>query len=295
MLRRTTRCFCLAVLTLTASAADILQSERESFLAGINAARGEAVPLRLSEALCRIAQARAEDFAQPDRDPRQASIADVARPVAETGYDARFLSEVFVQAEGDVGVVLEETLEGKGPLAREIARGEMRDLGVGLARRDETPLYVLLFGMNWEDFLSAKRLEFADLSRVRRALLERINRERSARRRSPLRPDSKLDAAAQRHAEDMLTRSYYGHDSPEGATVLERSKEAGYQPHFVAENLAQGQESIERVVADWMASAVHREHILSSLVSDVGSGVTVGTNAKGHQILWVQCFGRTKQ
>jgi uncharacterized protein YkwD len=290
---RTLRCLGVGLLLLTGKADDTDQ-KRAPLLSQINAARTGRAPLSLSPTLSRIAQARAEELAAPDRDPKKASVADVARPVAEAGYDARYLSEIFLQADGDPDLALAEALEENGPLAREIARAELKDLGVGFAHRGETPLYVFLFGLDWKDHLAAKQLEFADLSRVRRQLLERVNRERSSRHRAPLKPNSRLDAAAQAHAQDMLDHAYYSHDGLNGSTVLERSKDAGYQPQFVGENLAQGQETIDKVVEDWMASAVHREHILSGLFSDVGSGVAVGINAKGHQILWVQCFGRPK-
>jgi uncharacterized protein YkwD len=287
---------CLTAFALTsATTKDPSVVVRQTFLEGINAARHEAPPLRLSDVLSRVAQTRAEELARADRNPREASVAEIARSAAKAGYDARFLSEVFLWSEGEIDTVLSEAASGDGPLAREAAREELRDLGVGIARREEIPFYVLLFGLNWQDRLAAKRLEFGDLSRMRRELRERINRERASRRLPPLRPAPSLDGAAQAHAADMLSRSYYGHNSPEGTTVLERSKRAGYRPRLVGENLAQGQESIDQVVEAWMASAIHREHILSPVFSDVGSGVAVGTNGNGHQILWVQCFGKPKE
>jgi hypothetical protein len=44
----------------------------------------------------------------------------------------------------------------------------------------------------------------------------------------------------------------------------------------------------------WMSSPIHREHLLSPVFAQIGSGVAVGKNANGYQILWVQCFGRSK-
>src|SRR5260370_42566512 len=92
----------------------------------------------------------------------------------------------------------------------------------------------------------------------------------------------------------MLARSYYDHDSPEGTTVLERSRAAGYRPSLAAENIARGQYTIEEVMDGWMSSPVHRENILSPLFADIGSGLAGGKNANGDQSFWVQCFGRSK-
>ncbi|HTD51979.1 MAG TPA: CAP domain-containing protein [Thermoanaerobaculia bacterium] len=286
---------CLLVLALTAvGPPDPSDRRRAVFLESINAARGQAPPLSLSAALSRVAEARAEELSRSGRNPRDTSIAEAMGLAAKAEYDARFLSEIFISGNGAPETVLGQSVHGAGPLAQAIARREMRDLGIGFAPRDHPSLYVFVFGLDWQTFLSAKREEFADLARVRRDLLERINRERIRRKLPRFRPDPKLDLAAQKHARDMLARSYYAHKSPEGTTVLERAQDAGYRPRFVGENLAQGQESIDQVVEGWMASAVHREHVLSAGFSDIGSGVAVGSNRQGHQILWVQCFGRSR-
>jgi uncharacterized protein YkwD len=267
---------------------------RATILARINRERPKGKPLSLSPALSRVAQARAEELARSGRNPSQQLLTDEGAAKKE-GYEPRLLGEVFITAEGSLDAVLEESLRGESVLAQETARERYTDLGIGFALHgDEPPHYVFLFAASWAAFLKDEQAEFSDLSRVRRELLERINRERTERHLSLLRPDPRLNIAAQRHAEDMLARSYYGHKSPEGKTALERSKSAGYVPQFVGENIAEGQDTYDRVVKDWMASTVHREHILSPVFSDIGSGVAVGANKNGHQILWVQMFGRGK-
>ncbi|HEY6930337.1 MAG TPA: CAP domain-containing protein [Thermoanaerobaculia bacterium] len=287
---------CVAALGLAAGAPpDSLDPLRTQLLAGINDVRPGGKPLVLSPILCRTAQARAEELSRSGRNPHDAKLAEAATAAERAGYDALLLSEIFIEAEGDVPMFLATFLHGEGALAREVARAPLRDLGIGFVLRgDLPPLYVFLFGLSWPDYLTAKRKELGDLSRVRRELLERVNRERARIHLAPLSPNPKLDAAAQAHAEDMLARSYFGHNSPEGNTVLERSKLAGYRPHYSGENLAEGQDSFDQVVAGWMASPVHREHILSQVFSDLGSGLAIGENKRGHQILWVQVFGRSK-
>jgi uncharacterized protein YkwD len=285
-----------AALGLAAGAApDPLDSLRAELLAGINDGRPRGKPLVLSPVLCRAAQARAEELSRSGRNPRDATLAEAAATATRSGYDPRSLSEVFIEAQGDIPMILAKFAHGEGPLAREIARESLRDLGIGFALRgDQPPLYVFLFGFAWQDYLAAKRAELGNLSRVRRELLERINQERARIHLAPLRPDPKLDAAAQGHAQDMLARSFFGHNSPGGDTVLERSKQAGYRPQYVGENLAEGQDTFDSVVSGWMASPAHREHILSPVFSDLGSGLAIGDNKRGHEILWVQVFGRSR-
>jgi len=269
---------------------------RKAFLERINAARSQTKlrALRLSDKLSGVAQRRAQEFAAGGPEPGASTAEGDGRAAAAQGYDSRYLSEVLVQADGDVDMVFSEAAGAAGMLADELQRPSVRDLGIGVAVRDEIPVYVFLFGLSWEDFVSGKRVEFSDLQSVRRALFDRVNRERRAAGVPPMREEPLLDETAQRHAADMLARSYYDHDSPEGTTVLERSRAAGYRPNMAAENIARGQYSIEEVMDGWMSSPIHRENMLSSLFADVGSGVAVGKNANGYQILWVQCFGRSK-
>jgi len=241
-----------------------------------------------------VAQKRAQAFVAGGAEPGP-STADADGQVAtEQGYESRFLSEVLFQVDGDVEMVVSDAAAPGGALREEITRSGARDLGVGVAVRDEVPVYVFLFGLSWQDFMAAKREELANLAAVRQALLERVNRERRAAGVPPMRPEPLLDETAQRYAADMLARSFYGHDSPEGMTVLERSKAAGYRPSSVAENIARGQNSVEEVMDGWITSPIHRENILSPIFVDLGSGVAVGKNKNGYQILWVQCFGRSK-
>jgi len=286
----------LVVLVAPASSPDNFGALRQAFLERINAARSQTKlrALRLSDQLSGVAQRRAQEFAAGGLEPGASAAEADGRAAATQGYDSRYLSEVLVQANGDVDMVFSEAARPAGMLADELQRPSLRELGIGVAVRDEIPVYVFLFAVSWEDFVSGKRVELSDLQAVRRALLGRVNRERRAVGVPPMREEPLLDETAQRHAADMLARSYYDHDSPEGTTVLERSRAAGYRPNMAAENIARCQYSIEEVMDGWMSSPIHRENILSSLFADIGSGVAVGKNANGYQILWVQCFGRSK-
>jgi uncharacterized protein YkwD len=269
---------------------------RKAFLERINAARSQTKlrALRLSDNLSGVAQRRAQEFAAGGPEPGASTAEGDGLAAAAQGYDSRYLSEVLLQADGDVDMVFSEAAGAAGMLVDELQRPSLRDLGIGVAVRDEIPVYVFLFAVSWEDFVSGKRTEFSDLQAVRAALLRRVNRERRAAGVPPMREEPLLDETAQRHAADMLARSYYDHDSPEGTTVLERSRAAGYRPNMTAENIARGQYTIEEVMDGWMSSPIHRENILSPLFADIGSGLAVGKNANGYQILWVQCFGRSK-
>ncbi len=283
-----------APLARPAAPDDDFGAVRTAFLDGINAGRSQKglPPFRLVPLLSTIAQDRAAAVLREGAHPEESAHADSAA-ASSKGYEARVLSEVLVQADGDIETVLAGAAVDSA-FAEEVRRSDLRDLGVGVSRLDDIPLYVFLFARAWPDFFADKTVELSNLDAVRAALLARVNRERVAAGLQTVRPQPLLDETASRHARDMLARSYYGHDSPEGTTALDRSKKAGYRPRYIGENIARGQYSPEEVMDGWMGSELHREHILGKLFSETGSAVAIGKNANGYQVLWVQCFGRPR-
>lgn len=275
--------------------ADEFGPTRDAFAERLNAGRAERSQpaFRQSNLLSRIAQARADSIAkQGAARPEESAPLDSAA-ASKLGYEARFLSEVVVQADGDVDMVMEAS-DDDPALAQEAGKKSFRDLGIGIARLDDIPVYVFVFAVSWPDYFADKTAELSNLEEVRAQLFARVNAEREKAGLLPVRPDPVLDETARRHAQDMLARSYYGHDSPEGSTALERSKAAGYKPRFIGENVARGQYSTDEVMDGWMGSEIHREHILGKLFTDVGTAVAIGKNKNGYQVLWVQIFGRPK-
>lgn len=103
-----------------------------------------------------------------------------------------------------------------------------------------------------------------------------------------------LDRTAQAYAEDMATRGFFAHEDPDGRSSGERILEGGYAKpsclcswkYGTGENLAQGQDTPEEAVEDWLASPGHRANILRRDFEDIGIGYF-----DGH---WVQHFGVSK-
>lgn len=277
--------------------ADDFDAVREAFLAQINADRvsGGASPLSLSQPLSRLAQEFAEEAARrgnPDLvppDPKEA-----VRRAGKAGYSPKALAEIFTRADGDVEEVIRYLRHRAGDTWRGLSSDDFRDLGVGVAVLEDVPLYVFVLGVSWEEFTAGRAEAYRDLAAMRREMIERVNAERRERRLPALRPSTILDRSAQSYAEDMLRRSYYGHESPEGHTVRERAINGGYRLIAVGENVASGQPTVAEVMDGWMRSEEHRHNILSKVFLDVGFGVAVGKNRKGFQIIWVQVFGRPR-
>ena len=284
----------LAIVFSLASPDDPLEDTRREFVERINAIRKTTgvAPLRLSSPLSSVAQKRAGEIAAGG-DMQGSAAREDARRATEAGYEPRLVSEIAARADGDVASVVSAWGQSEGLPALELVGADYREIGVGVSF-EEAPLYVVLFGLSWEDFFREKTAPFADLEHMRRDMLVRVNRERVGRGLAPLRRHPRLDDVAQAHARDMFARRYYSHDTLEGKTVMDRIQAAGYRARYAGENIARGQYSVEEVMDGWMESKTHRDHLLSPIFDDVGFGLAFGKNPGGHEILWVQNFGRPK-
>ena len=282
-------------LVLAAAAPDEYEATREEFVAQMNAVRVAAgvKPLRLSEPLSVIAQDRASEISDEHGRSGHPAGENISR-ARKKGYEARVISEVTAQAHGDVETVISLWKKKESLASRELLGADYREVGIGVSLGKETPLYVLLFALSSEDFFREKTQVLSDLERVRSDMLARVNRERSSRGLAPLRRYSTLDGAAQAHARDMLARHYYSHDTPEGRTAMDRIAATGYPAWHAGENIARGQYSVDEVMDGWMGSPIHRDHLLSRVFDEVGFGLAFGKNPEGHEIIWVQNFGRRR-
>jgi uncharacterized protein YkwD len=122
-----------------------------------------------------------------------------------------------------------------------------------------------------------------ELSRERtRELILCLHNEQRARHGVPaLQYEPRLELAAQRHAEDMVRRRFFGHDTPDGLRPEDRALMAGYPTkHYSSgENLAWGtgsEASPVEIVDGWMHSPGHRENILRRAFTQIGVGVVLG-------------------
>nr|WP_111298248.1 CAP domain-containing protein [Paracoccus saliphilus] len=124
--------------------------------------------------------------------------------------------------------------------------------------------------------------------------LDLVNQARQDQGLEPLSSGADLDEAARVHAEDMLARNYYAHESPEGEDVRDRYLAAGGSEwELVAENIAKcvgcGPADAARVDAfheGWMNSPEHRENILAEGLDRFGFATASG----GQTVYAVQTF-----
>ncbi|MFK0257794.1 sigma-70 family RNA polymerase sigma factor [Streptomyces sp. NPDC090445] len=114
-----------------------------------------------------------------------------------------------------------------------------------------------------------------------------VNAERAKTGCGPLKDDSQLRTAAQRHSDDMAGRDFFAHTSPDGSDPGDRTTAAGYRWSTYGENIAKGQQTPESVMDSWMNSPGHRANILNCSFKDIGVGIHRGSGGPW----WTQNFG----
>jgi uncharacterized protein YkwD len=222
---------------------------------------------------------------------RAGSTEEMRERLKRIGYQVHAWTENLATNDGDPAQVLRDWRIQDPETWRKVLSPEYRDLGIGLARLGRTPLYTFLFAVPAGEWFAAETAGLRDLGRIRADMLARVNAERQKAGVPPLKPNPQLDAAAQRHAEDMLARAYFAHESPEGKTVRERARAAGYDWRAIGENIAEGQLSVDEVMSTWMHSPPHRKNILDPGYRELGAGLALGRSGNGWQVEWVQTFG----
>lgn len=112
-------------------------------------------------------------------------------------------------------------------------------------------------------------------------LLSATNEQRERQNADPLTQNQLLNQAAQAKAEDMKTRNYWSHETPDGQEPWVFVQETDYTYQRAGENLAYGFTTNSSTVGGWMQSQSHRENMLDPAYTEVGFGITQADNYLG--------------
>jgi uncharacterized protein YkwD len=132
------------------------------------------------------------------------------------------------------------------------------------------------------------------LDETARSVLALANRERTGRRLLALAADSRLQRAAQSHAEDMARGDFLDHAGSDGSDPGERAEEVDYDWTAIAENVAAGQPTAETVMRSWLESPGHRDNLLARDVEHVGVGYAYRADTRLRHY-WVMVFADTEE
>jgi uncharacterized protein YkwD len=138
----------------------------------------------------------------------------------------------------------------------------------------------------------------ANVGQVARATICLINAERRSRGLPALKTNRRLARAGLDHARDMVSRSYFAHETLGGGGFIGRIKARGYmagrKSWTVGENLAWGggpTGSPRSIVTMWMGSPTHRANILDRRFRETGIGIALGAPVRGGRALQAATYG----
>ncbi len=117
------------------------------------------------------------------------------------------------------------------------------------------------------------------------------NEERAHINDAPLVTNNLLTKAAELKANDMATRGYFAHTSPDGKTPWYWLDQVGYNYNSAGENLAVNFFESNDVAQAWMNSPSHRENILKGEYKEIGIGVASGVYEGRNTVFVAQFFG----
>lgn len=264
-----------------------------AILAELNAARQRAGagPVESHPALCAVARDQAVEVAATGGTPSSSGYITVtSRRLYRAGYAAHSWTEGSLIASSDAGIP-DQWRRARSAWWRDAETGDFEDVGIGVARYRGRPVVTLVLALRTRTVEWRQAAPLADLPSVRAQALATVNQLRRSHGREPVISEHRLDAAAQRHAEDMLRLGYYDHVSPKGETLASRVRAVGYRrPRGLAENIAKGLFTPDEVVRRWMNSSGHRANILRRGAGEIGFGVAFGERGRDFEVVWVQVF-----
>ena len=115
-------------------------------------------------------------------------------------------------------------------------------------------------------------------------VVQLVNVERAKEGLAPLTLDTRVSAAAQVRAKEIVTS--FSHTRPDGSSFATALKEQNISYRRAGENIAWGQKSPQEVVTAWMNSSGHRANIMNENFTSIG----VGYHRQNGVNYWCQLF-----
>jgi uncharacterized protein YkwD len=119
------------------------------------------------------------------------------------------------------------------------------------------------------------------------AILSELNATRAAHGLRPLTVSPQLEEAAVAHSREMLDGGFFAHDSPGGASFVQRLKRfytaSGYSSWSAGENLiyCSAEMDANQAIQVWLDSPPHRQNMLDPTWREVGIGSLHAASAGG--------------
>lgn len=126
---------------------------------------------------------------------------------------------------------------------------------------------------------------------VSAVLVDLTNSDRASSNIDGLTVNPLLTEAAQAKANDMASKGYFAHISPQGLDSWYWFKLVGYKFEYAGENLAVDFSDSNDVNNAWLNSPTHRENIMNGHYTEIGIATAAGYYEGHPTVFVVQMFG----
>lgn len=133
-----------------------------------------------------------------------------------------------------------------------------------------------------------------DVSSVQADLLRMLNETRASAGLPALTVDSRAEAIALAHSQDMVAHDFTGHQSPTTGSPADRVRAAGLHSGLVLENIGRGY-SAQEIHDGLVASPGHRANLVNPDANVVGIGVVADTSDGRTAFIATEVFLRFAQ
>lgn len=211
----------------------------------------------------------------------------------EAGYEVRAMGVLIAGGPTDATTAF-GLWNGSESSKAVLVKPDYEEMGVGMTiGADGQNVWVVFFASSQVKYEAAISAALSDMEAMRSSMLARVNQERTTNGGLPaLVINPLLNESAQKKSEDMFTKDYFAHESPEGVTPHALITGTGYPARTSAENLAKEPKTVDEVMTGWMNSPGHRANVLFDGIEEAGFGLKFGRNASGFHIFWTQHFGK---
>lgn len=126
--------------------------------------------------------------------------------------------------------------------------------------------------------------EVSNTVSIESQLLAIINNIRANEGLDPFNKNTALDIIAEARSNDMISRNYFSHNTPEGKNIFHILQENNVMYAEAGENIQYSSPpdlgTPQVIVDSWMQSNTHRQNLLSGSFSQIGIGIVDGNNKR---------------
>jgi uncharacterized protein YkwD len=223
-------------------------------------------------------------------DPRlvlpASGFVDLQQSMASAGYPMVNVQAITLSGPRDAASAMQAVQES---FCQVVLNPQFIDVGVS---RD---------GREWRIVLARPLLSsrLAEPQAEGQKLLDSLNAARAQPRQcggqpfaatTPLAWNATLGSAAEAHSRDMANNNYFDHKDRSGGTPGDRAELAGYIAQEIGENIAAGQDTVQKVVDGWLGSPGHCANLMNPQFRELGAAYAVDPKSDAG-IYWTAMFG----